>query len=134
MSYCSIADLTDRFGLTELIQLTDRDHAGEIDAAVAGRAIADAGGEIDGYLRAGGYRLPLPTLPTVLVAFACDIARYRLYDDGASKQVEQRYQDAIRYLRGLASGTVVLDVDLPPEAEAEVLVAGGRRVFDWGGY
>ena len=50
MSYASQADLTERFGATELAQRTNRTDGLTIDTVVLGRALADADAEIDGYL------------------------------------------------------------------------------------
>lgn len=108
--YCSQADLEQRFGQEEILQLADRDNDGSIDAIVIDTAIADAAGEINGYLQ-GRYRLPFATVPTVLKRIACDIARYFLYDDKATDQVRQRYDDAIKFLMGAAKGDISLGLD-----------------------
>ena len=65
MPYATQADLETRFGSAELAQLTDRISGSVIDAAVVGRALADAEAEIDGYL-AARYQLPLASAPAVL--------------------------------------------------------------------
>lgn len=107
MGYATQADLTDRFGELELAQRTDRTNGLVIDTVVLGRALNDADAEIDGYL-ATRYSLPLGTAPAVLVRLACDIARYRLYDDGAPETVRLRYQDAVSLLKRISSGEVQL--------------------------
>jgi len=124
MAYCTQADLIDRYGESEIRELTDREGLGEIDPVVVERAIADAGGEIDGYLAAGGYALPLATTPAILAAYACDIARYRLYGNAPPDATEgpgRRYADAVRFLREVSRGVVRLGFSAaPPEQEAEV--------------
>lgn len=115
MSYCTQADLVTRFGNDEILQLSDKARVGEIDSEVVNRAIDDASAEIDGYL-AGRYRLPLSAVPALLTLYACDIARYRLFEDGAYEQVIERYNNALRYLRDVAQGKVqlfVADADVP---------------------
>jgi phage gp36-like protein len=107
MTYATQADMVDRFGETELSQRTNRVDGTTIDTTVLGRALADADAEIDGYL-AGRYALPLATVPTALVRVACDVARYRLYDDGITDVVRQRYEDATSFLKRISSGDVVL--------------------------
>lgn len=133
MSYATLTDLTERFGDTELVQLTNRTIGGTtIVTAVVDRALADAGAEIDGYL-VGRYRLPLPVVPRTLVGFACDIARYRLYDDRATEQVTKRYDDAVKFLRLVADGRISLG---PASDQSSAPSAGGAqisaaaRVFD----
>jgi len=118
MTYATQADLTDRFGATELAQRTDRTNGTTIDTVVLGRALADADSEIDGYL-ATRYTLPLASTPPVLNRLACDMARYRLYDDGVPETVRVRYQDAVGLLKRMASGEVQL------AGIAPVAVAGG---------
>lgn len=138
MSYASVADLVARYGEAELIQRTDRAGAGVIDAAVAQRALDDAAAEIDGHL-AARYRLPLATVPPLLSRVACDIARYRLWEDLASEEVRKRYEDARRLLENLSRGTVSLGLpaNLPEEARPGLSLAAARSgtapVFDRAG-
>jgi phage gp36-like protein len=63
--------------------------------------------------------LPLESTPPVLNRLACDMARYRLYDDGVPETVRVRYQDAVSLLKRMASGEVQLAGITP------VAVAGG---------
>jgi phage gp36-like protein len=78
-----------------------------IDAVVLGRALADADAEINGYL-ATRYTLPFSSTPEVINRLACEIARYRLYDDGVPATVCQRYEDAVSLLKKFSSGDVRL--------------------------
>lgn len=129
--YTSQADMEDRFGAEEMIQLTDRTGTGVIDVAVLDRAIADADAEIDGYL-ASRYQLPLAETPPALTRIASDIARYLLYDDAATDSVSDRYDNAVKFLRSVARG----DVSLVQQAGDTAETAGvaefepGRTVFN----
>jgi phage gp36-like protein len=125
MPYVTQQNLVDRFGEAELIQLTDRENTGAIDAVVLTQAIADAGAEIDGYL-AGRYQLPLASTPSILVLYAGDVARYRLYDDGATEEVRKRYEDVIKFLRLAAEGKVRLGADEPAPTGGAQMESGGR--------
>lgn len=108
MPYATQDDLISRFGEVEIEQLTDRTGAaGAIDAAVVAAKLADADGEIDGYLQ-GRYTLPLAVVPISLKRIACDIARYHLYDDRATDQVTKRYTDAIKFLTLVGKGELQL--------------------------
>lgn len=107
MTYATQADMTDRFGATELAQRTNRVDGLTIDTTVLARALSDADAEVDGYL-ATRYTLPLPSTPPVVNRLACEIARYRLYDDGVPETVRVRYLDAVSLLKRLASGEVQL--------------------------
>jgi|SRR5690554_2651109 len=132
--YCTQADMQARFGENELVQLTDRERTGSVNGDVLDTAIADASAEIDGYL-AGRYSLPLPVVPSALTLYACDIARYRLYEDGAYEQVIERYKIAVAYLRDLAQGKILLPGI--GEDDREDNAAGfaiNRKVFTGGGF
>ncbi len=107
--YCTAQDLTTRFNEAELIQLTDRNNVGSIDYTVLDQAIADATAEINGYLTA---YLPLATVPANLVRIGCDLARYYLYDDAVTEQVQARYDQAIKYLVKVAEGKISLGPDV----------------------
>lgn len=129
MPYATQADLEARFGTDELTQLTDRVGAGIPDAAIVARALADADAEIDGYL-ASRYALPLATVPPVLARIACDIARYRLWEDRASEEVRLRYEDARRLLESIARGQVSLGLPAASAAPALAEVSlGNARVM-----
>lgn len=133
MSYATQADLTDRFGAAELAQRTDRSNGETIDVVVLGRALADADSEIDGYL-ASRYTLPLPSTPPVLTRLACDMARYRLYDDAVPETVRLRYQDAVALLKRLSSGEVQLAGITPVPASGgtgnAVAISSRAKYFD----
>lgn len=124
MDYATVQDLVDRFGEHELIQLTDPDLL-VVNAAKAGRALADAQSFIDGFigrvysLPLSGCVKPAPTVddpaavaivaPPQLIRLACDVARYYLYDDLAPEhEVYLRFKAADKELAAMAEGKVVL--------------------------
>lgn len=108
MTYATQTDLIERFGELELAQRTNRVDGATIDAVVLGRALADADAEIDSYL-ATRYTLPLSSTPPIVNRLACDITRYRLFDDGVPETVRERYLDAVSVLKRLASGDMLLE-------------------------
>lgn len=116
MPYATQADLISRFDEREIVELSDRANVGVINTAVVAGKLADAEAEINIYLQ-GRYALPLPSVPSVLVRVACDIARYHLYDNRATEAVTQRYKDAIAFLKGVAKGDVHLGVDQANQAQ-----------------
>lgn len=128
--YASVADLVERFGEIEIVELTDRAHAGVIDQAVAEQALADASAEIDGYL-AARYRLPVTNVPNLLSLLATDVARYRLQRGVSTEQARQRYEDAVAMLRRIAKGEINLGLTTPPPTKgAPVVIQGRPRTFD----
>lgn len=128
MPYNTKQNMIDRYGEEELIQLTDRAASGVINDTVLDQAIADAGAEIDGYL-GGRYQLPLAVTPPIITVYACDMTRYRLYDDAATEQVEKRYQDALKFLRLAAEGKVQLG---PASDGSKATPAGGAQMESGG--
>ncbi|MGH6879283.1 gp436 family protein [Hypericibacter sp.] len=127
MTYAVKQDLIDRFGLVELVQLTDRTNVPQttVDDTVVGRALADADQTIDGYLQSAGLQLPLAPVPALLVRLACDIARYFLHKDGPTDVVRKNYEDALKMLRDIANGTIQLQV-----AGQAPAVSGGAVQID----
>ena len=131
MPYAVKQDLIDRFGERELVQVTNPEtpDAEAIDDTVLTRALSDADAEIDGYL-IGRYELPFDTAPAVLVRSACDIARYHLYDDRVTEQVQRRYDDVVKFLAAVSKGDISLGVDVadaPTSGGAQS--SGGSREF-----
>lgn len=118
--FATEADMLVRFSETELVQLTNRNkRATTIDSLVLDRALTDADAEIEARLVAR-YTLPLATVPWLLVNLACDIARWRLYDDRATDQVTRRYEDAVKRLSEIASGKLSLGLDAEAAATPPV--------------
>ncbi|RRW89151.1 gp436 family protein [Pandoraea apista] len=133
MSYASREEMIDRFGELEVIQLTDRDRRGEIDASVLAYALEDASAEMNTYL-AGRYQVPVKVHARFLAGLCCDIARYRMSGSETveTDPVRVRYKDALRFLEKVANGTATLGLDVtdaPIEAENTVLFDLGTRLF-----
>lgn len=129
MAYATLDDLVARYGEDELVSLTDVNRSGAINVGVLGQAIADADSEIDSHL-AVRYSLPLATVPTALKRIACDITRYRLYDDRAPEEIRKRYEDTVRWLAAVANGSVSLGLppaQAPQATGAVVAFAGEAR-------
>lgn len=132
MTYAAQQDLIDRFGETEVLQLSDHENTGDIDADVVARALGDADALIDSYL-ATKYTVPLSPVPDLVKQMACDIARYLLYRDSSPDLVTARYNAAVTSLKALAAGTATLGGDAGAAAAVE---AGGvqfktsTRVFN----
>lgn len=132
MTYATQQDLIDRYGQTELAQLTDPTAGATINTTTVARALADADAEINSYVGVR-YTLPLPSTPVVILRVACDIARYNLWDNAAPDAVATRYKNAIALLKLLATGDTTLP-DLPttvqPAAGSVTVKASSRdRLF-----
>ncbi|WP_421793409.1 gp436 family protein [Hydrocarboniphaga effusa] len=132
MSYATLQDLIDRFGETELLQLTDQEGSGTVDATEVERALQDADGEIDGYI-GSRYTLPLPNVPKIIKGFACDITRYRLYKGVVTDRAKEAYETAIKFLTKVATGQISLGpttegTPVPPSAGGPQ-ISQGRNTF-----
>lgn len=102
--YLSESQFERRFGQQELADLT-------AEGNVYGQAEAEAASLIDGFL-ASKYTLPLASVPQIVVGWAGDITRYKLWDERAPTEVRERYEAALKQLEMLAKGLIAL----PPDA------------------
>ncbi|KXF92091.1 gp436 family protein [Phaeobacter inhibens] len=111
MAYTTAGELTNRYGLSLLVSLTDRGEiaTGQVDQGIVARAVDDADAEIDGYLK-GRYRLPLSTTPPLVAALSRQISIWNLHTFDAPEKIEQDYKNAIAKLKDIAKGVIVLDV------------------------
>jgi phage gp36-like protein len=110
MPYATKSEMLQRYGETELQQLTDREMpiTGSIVDSVLDRAMGDADSVVNRHL-ASRYAVPLTgTLPADIARTACEIARYFLYDAAAPEQVRKHYEDALRWLRDVGEGRLPL--------------------------
>jgi len=110
MPYASLQMLVKRFGERTLVQLTDRAEVatGEMDVTVVDQELANTDAVINGYL-ANRYRLPLDPAPDQVTDLALSIAIYKLHVFAPDQKIKDDYQDALRMLRDIATGTVKLD-------------------------
>lgn len=89
------------------------------DAAAATAALAriiamidNAGNLVDNFLR-GRYELPLAEPPPSTIAeIMVRVTRFMLHKDQASKDIQWRYEEAMRWLAEIRDGGILLDV--PP--------------------
>ena len=120
------------FGEKELVQLTDRTGEEVIQESVLDRAMTTAESEVNSYLGAA-YSLPLPSVPEILKAMAGDVARFRLYEERPTEEVQKRYDRAISWLREVVKGTVSLGFakdEVQPDAGMNVAISSTRdQVF-----
>ena len=101
------------------------DHAEreELVAPIIDEAIADADGEIDGYL-AKRYAVPLAPAPRVINKFSKDIAVYNLFsrigiDEGTDQKTYlNRYNAAIKFFELVADGKVSIGTEADDPASA----------------
>lgn len=135
MTYATQQDMVDRYSEQEIIELTDRINATAIDVQVLDQALKDADGIINAHLP-NHFSVPLSPVPDIIVTYACDLARYYLYDDAAPEQVIKRKEDVFKFLSLVAAGKINLGVDSDTGSSASesnegaVMFEGGGNVFD----
>lgn len=130
----------------ELMELTLRDEdrtaftPEEIAAADdAARRIEQASSEsdalIDGYI-GKRYKLPLASIPGILITWARAITRYKLHGDRISDAntdpIARDYRDAIRFLTLVSEGKFSLGIEDPSaqgSGPGEVQFNPGHKVF-----
>lgn len=112
MSYCTQAQLIERYSERMLIDISDRGEVatGEIDAALIARAIADADALIDGYLKPR-YALPLQAAPRLLTDISLRVAIYYAHAHVAEHKIKDDYNAALKTLSEISRGIIQLDVD-----------------------
>lgn len=135
MPYIDGTGLRQRFGEQEIDDLIGADNDADPvvtgDVEKLGRACEDATTLIDGYM-ASRYSLPLASVPDIVVNWAADIARFRLWDDHAPEEVRRRYEDTLEQLQQLSKGIIALPPGSDGAPAAQPVVFGGYsapRVF-----
>ncbi|MEA4892642.1 MAG: DUF1320 domain-containing protein [Peptococcaceae bacterium] len=102
-------------GLIDDQYIADPDERRQQILPIIEAAIADADGEIDGYLM-GRYPVPLSSPAAMISKVSKDIAAYNVFsrigikEDGEEKNYLTRYQAAIRFLAMVAEGKISLGV------------------------
>ena len=127
----SIAEFVDIVGLEEAVRMTDADGSGRIDRRQLTAALVAAQGSVEAAI-GGRYALPLASVPVVLKTTIADLARARLYVNGAPEGVGEAAKAATRFLDRIASGAGTLpgagQADVAPSQDG-VLVAPGSLAY-----
>ncbi|TFF20537.1 DUF1320 domain-containing protein [Jiella endophytica] len=134
-NFATQQDLVDRFGSTELVQLTDRVNRPPttIEATAVSQALADASALASGYV-GKFYKLPMASVPQALVRATADIARFYLWGSKAETdgEVERNFKIAVAWLKDISRGVVQLDVEGVAPAQPEggsVQISAPERRF-----
>lgn len=135
-TYATQADLSDRYGMEELLQLAPMPDGVSLNTAKVARACEDAGDLADGYLR-GRHALPLTAIPPLLRRLTAAIARHELHLGGDRQPTEQVIKDrdaAVAFLRDVQAGKADLGIDAQgaepaEEAAGTILSRPGTAAF-----
>lgn len=141
--YATLERMQARFGVQELIQLTDTEepYANTINLTKLQAAMDAANSEVDGYVMTR-YRVPVSNPPAFLLSLACDLARYHGAVAGSrvTERDEVRYKAAVKSLESIASGKLAIGATPQGASPAttsghSVVVQSGRRSdFGQGGF
>jgi phage gp36-like protein len=126
MPYAAQSDLLQVMTLAELIQLTDDEKTGKVNAATVTDALTKASGKVEAYCRER-YETPLQPNDTI-VEITRDIAVYTLFGRRPGKmrdEVRQRYEDAVGVLKDISTGKA--SFDQPVGSTPQATSAGGVR-------
>jgi len=129
--YLSIAEFVTRFGLPEVVAMTDGIGDGRIDRGLLVKALVDAQSIVDMHI-GGRYAVPLETVPPIVEMWIADLARARLYPRGAPEGVAEQAKAVVRTLERIQSGAGSLPIDqAAPSAVSDtpILVTGGQRFY-----
>lgn len=101
MTYATYEDYQDEFG--------DDDLPEDAEIRVV-RAIDRASRLADTYIRSNGISVPLadPVAIADIRGSVLDIARYNAWPDTDNENLRKRYEDAIAFLEGIATGKIHL--------------------------
>lgn len=141
MNYCTLEDVKGHVPDARLVEITDDTHpndSGSIQSAIVDKAIVDSSNLIDAYI-GKRFKLPLPSVPSVLNSICVDLTIYNLYERVTEMNVtdgmQLRYKNALSLLKGIADGTISIGID-PEEGVTEngfnVASNGGEAMFTMG--
>ncbi len=129
--YATQADLIRRFGSDRVLECSDRDNTGSIDAARVAGALVDASSEMDSFI-AARYTLPMTQAAPMLASLCLDITWYRLQAERANEADTGMYDRAIKLLKQIADGSISIGPDSTAAAPATTVpmaVKSRAKVF-----
>lgn len=138
MAYCIQDDLSEYISDEALVQLTDDDDSGVIDAGNVSQCITGADAEIDGYL-VGVYELPFSSTPALIKEISIKLTTLRLYQrrHRVPDWVEALAIEARETLKMLNERDVILDETESTSKRADVHATMNARVHTrpkWSGW
>jgi phage gp36-like protein len=104
-----------------ILRLTDDANIGAIDTVKITELTAAADGEIEPYLEAAGWVVPLASVPDLIRNFSATIGIYRAHQRKVSevpKNWRQAYVDTISYLKDIRDGKMKLPTTTPEDTVA----------------
>lgn len=126
----TIAEFVERFGLDETVRMTDERGDGRVGKDLLVGALTAAQAIVEGAL-SSRYALPLDDVPQLVKVWIGDIARARLYPNGAPEGIEAPAKAAARALERIEDGKSSLPgaPAAPPSDDGGVAFHSGGRAY-----
>lgn len=138
MNYCTLDDIRGHVPDARLVEITDDTHpndSGEIKSNIVDKAIQESSTLINSYI-GKRFRLPLPSVPSVLRSICVDLSIYNLYERLTEMNITEgmklRYNNAVALLKRIAEGEASIGIDageLIAENGFQVMSSSGPAVF-----
>lgn len=129
----SIIEFVDRFGIDEVVRMTDTRGDGRIGKATLVNALTDAQAQVEAYV-GSRYALPLDSIPTLLKMAVGDIARGRLYAGAVPDGIDRTAKAAVAMLIRIQDGKLPITGAGSISAEQSdapvSFISGGRTYPD----
>jgi phage gp36-like protein len=120
MAYCTVTDISNAITSEKVKQLTDDPGLGQIDQALVAAVITAADELINGFLRAGGYTLPLASTPPILLDVSVDIVVFKLYErkfrTNMPESIVKKYDSMIKLMKDIQKRVFLIGADTAVEA------------------
>lgn len=120
-AYATATELRDYLGEDDYLRVADRDGTGDADTEAVTSALDEASSLADSYI---ARWLPIASVPPALRRHVMAIATYSLAGNIQTDDQRRRYEDAIQWLRDVASGKASLGI--PP---SETTVSAGSVTY-----
>ena len=109
--YLSTSELLQLFGDEEVFAAFGVDNVSDLEASSATALINNASALIDAHI-ATRYAVPLHTpVPALIQRIAAAVVRYDYHAADTRERVEGAYREALRFLRDLRDGKIVLQAE-----------------------
>lgn len=135
MAYCTVNDLLKFVDEKTLIELSDLENSGSIDASVVGEAIETADAQIDGYIANRVTAVPLNPVPVLISKISCKMALHELYSNRTMSFVPETisgwYKECLRILEAIRNGKMQLLVPAAVAGDSEYRInkTSGDQIF-----
>lgn len=134
MAYCTVNDLLKFVDEKTLIELSDLENSGSIDASVVDEAIETADAQIDGYIANRVTAVPLNPVPVLISKVSCKMALHDLYSNRMSfmpETVSGWYKECLRVLEAIRNGKMQLLVPAAAAGNSEYRInkTSGDQIF-----